>query len=236
MADQLPIPQNGANSTDTPSGTTGDAQNPTTKDGKKRLVKGNAVLEFIANTIQSKMTEFGLLLKEKAHGINKARATFTDLINNSDHVIMQNKITTPDSIRGWIVEGKVLGIAEQANRKTAAAAGRGNNDPPVPPHISAWCDLMDCYEEHEKFLKAGGKGVSARYSKPPPHLAGVALEKTEHAGIERKDEADDARKTAMKSIKEKKSGTKREHAEISDGAASSRALKPYLYPNSKAGF
>ena len=128
MADQLPIPQNGANSTDTPSGTTGDVQNPISKDGKKRLVKSDAVLEFIANTIQSKMTEFGLLLKEKTHGINKACSIFTDLINNSDHVIMQNKITTPDSIRGWIVEGKVLGIAEQANRKTAAAAGRGNND------------------------------------------------------------------------------------------------------------
>jgi hypothetical protein len=76
---------------------------------------------------------------------------------------------------------------------------------------------MECYEEHEKLLKAGGKGVGARYLKPPPHLAGVALEKTEHAGIERKDDGDEARKAAMNVIKEKKSGMKRDHQEMSGG-------------------
>ena len=74
----------------------------------------------------------------------------------------------------------------------------------MPPHIDAWCDLMDCYDEHEKMLKAGGKGVSTRFTKPPPHLAGVALEKTVHACIKRKDDGDEARKNAMKVIKERK--------------------------------
>ncbi len=62
-------------------------------------------MEFIANSIQAKMGEFGLL-KKKAHGINKVRDTFTNLINNTDHEIMQNKHTTSYSVRAWISEGK----------------------------------------------------------------------------------------------------------------------------------
>ncbi len=89
-------------------GAAANAQNPNQiTSTKKRLVKSYAVLEFIANSIQAKMGVSGLLLKEKAHGINKVRDTFTNLINNSDHEIMQNKHTTSDSVRTWISEGKI---------------------------------------------------------------------------------------------------------------------------------
>ncbi len=62
------------------------------------------------------------------------------------------------------------------------------------PSFSAWCHLMECYKEHEKMVPAGVKGVSTLYSKPPPHLSGVALVKTEHSGIKRKDEGEEAHK------------------------------------------
>jgi hypothetical protein len=52
-------------------------------------------------------------------------------------------------------------------------------------------------------LKAGGKGISARNSKPPPQPAGVALEKIEHVGIERKDICDEACKAAKMSSKKR---------------------------------
>jgi hypothetical protein len=107
MLDQQPIPQNDANE----DGAAANAQNPhQITSTKKRLVKSDAVLEFIANSIQAKMEKFGLLLKEKAHCINKFRDTLTNLINNSDHEIMQNKHTTSDSVRAWISKGKILGV------------------------------------------------------------------------------------------------------------------------------
>jgi hypothetical protein len=71
-----------------------------------------------------------------AHGINKVRDTFTALINNSDHVIMQNKQTTADTIRDWINDGKVLAAAEQVNCKNSSATSRGNNDSHVPSQIT----------------------------------------------------------------------------------------------------
>jgi hypothetical protein len=82
----------------------------------------------------------------------------------------------------------------------------------------SWFDLVECFQEHENLLKTGGK-VSTRYLKPPPHVAGVALEKTEHAGIEHKDDGDEARKAAMNVVKdsERKSGMKRDHQEMSRG-------------------
>ena len=95
---------------------------------------------------------------------------------------MLNKQTTSDAVRNWITDGKVLAKTEKAKRDATSAAGRGNNDPPAPAHIVEWLDLMECFDEHEKLLIAGGNGVRALYLKPPPHLAGVALEKTGGGG------------------------------------------------------
>ena len=150
MADNAAMPQTGDNCGAAPSGTAGNAPDQIQTSKKPRLVKSDAVMEFIANTIQSKMGEFGILLKGSAHGINKSRDSFTNLINNCDHMIMQNRQASSEAVRTWINEGKVLAATEQAKRKASSAAGRGNNDPPAPQHIAAWCDLMECYEEHEK--------------------------------------------------------------------------------------
>jgi hypothetical protein len=53
---------------------------------------------------------------------------------------------------------------------------------------------MECCKEHEKMVLAGVKGVNTRYSKPPHHLSGLARVKTEHSGIKRKDEGEEAHK------------------------------------------
>ncbi len=69
------------------------------------------------------------------------------------------------------------------------------------------------------------------FEAPSPHYWGC-LEKTEHAGINRKDDGDEARKAAMNVIKEKKKGMKRDHKELS-GGGSSRASSKHIFPNSK---
>ncbi len=131
MADDPGIPQTGDNSRVAPSGAAGHDPNHVQTSKKQRLVKNDTVMEFIANTIQSKMTEFGILLKDKSRGINKSRDAFTNLINDCDHVIMLNKQTTSDAVRNWITDGKVLAKTEKAKRDATSAAGRGNNDPPA---------------------------------------------------------------------------------------------------------
>ncbi len=146
---------------------------------------------------------------------------------------MQNQQTTSKAVRNWITDCKLLAATEKTKHKATSAAGRGNNDPPATLHIVAWFDLVECFEEHENLLKTGGQ-VSTLYLKPPPHVAGVALEKTEHAGIEHKDDGDEARKAVMHVVKERKSGMKRDHQEMSRGGKS-RTSKPHLFPNSKGG-
>jgi hypothetical protein len=69
MADQQLILQNCDNSKPLlDSGATGVAQNPNqVLASKKHLVKSNPVLEYIANTIQSKVGKFCLHCKENAY-------------------------------------------------------------------------------------------------------------------------------------------------------------------------
>ncbi len=54
------------------------------------------------------MGEFCILLKDKTHGNNNSSDAFTNLINNCDHVIMQNKQTAGDAIRKWITHSSLL--------------------------------------------------------------------------------------------------------------------------------
>ncbi len=123
------------------------------------------------------------------------------LINNCDQVIRQNKQTTVTRSEIRLLMANSSQRQKKRNTMPLLLLA-GETIPPL--HLCIlWCGLI-----HRVFWGTREFVENRRTSKhlifePPSHVAGVALEKTEQAGIEHKDDGDEARKAVMNVVKER---------------------------------